>query len=283
MKPLLFTVILVLSTKSVSYYKPLDSIYVENQNYQSVTNHSESNPASGPTLRIDHEFKYNNPMMNYTITVRGEVPINEDYAGFISCCQGKGKRPVFYLSGSGIVNVYGKGSMHIDDFQVKKLNYNAKMRIQIKGKTTCFEEPELFCLTVFGCISLEETWLDDIKWDIVTSDPENDDLRINMFKQIAPTKIPVSPHTGRTLKFNFDHGSIRVYEHESSAGGVGTFKWQYSYVPSNAEQYYKEVNPPGEQLRYDETKGLPKDYPVSKEELGPPLESIIWDLIDLDK
>ena len=283
MKSLLFTAILLLSTKPVHFYEPVDSIFLENINHQSVNIYSRSNPISGSTLIIDHEFKYSNSMMNYTITVRGEVPVNQDYAGYISCCQGKGERPVFYLSGSGIVNVYGRGSITLEDFQIKKLNYNAKMRIQIDGKTTCFEEPELFCLTSFGCISLKETWLNDMQWDIVTSDPENDDVRINMFKQIVPTKIPVSPHTGRTLKFNLDHGSIRVYEHVSAAPGVGTFKWKYSYVPSNAEQYYKEVNPPGEQLRYDETKGLPKDYPVSKEELGPPLESIKWDLIDLDK
>ena len=122
-----------------------------------------------------------------------------------------------------------------------------------------------------------------MEWDIVTSDPENDEVRYDMFKQIVPKKNPDSPHTGRTLKYNFDFPGVSTFEHRSSIAGMGTFIWKYSYVSRDAAQYLSEINPPNEQLRYDDDRPKPKDYPISESELGPPLESIQWNLIDINK
>lgn len=277
---LLLPASIILSMGTINH-KPVDSIGIENKNRQPETTDCDVVLASGPTLILDHVFTYNNPMVNYTITVRGEVPISEEPVGKVECCHGKWERIVGYLSGSGIVTVTGKGSMSAGQFQVKKINYTAKMRIQVNGKTACFEEPESHCLTLFSIISLEETWLDDMEWEIETSDPENDSYRYEMFKRIVPTKIPDSPHTGRTLKYQYDYPGVSIYEHNSSAGGQGTYKWKYAYVSSNAEQYYKEVNLPTEQLNYDDDRPKPKDYPVPEGELGPPLESVSWDLVGM--
>lgn len=284
MKPFLFLpVILLLATWTVNYYKTVNSPIPEYNTYKSVINYSAPDLESGPHLIVDHVFNYNNPTVTYKITVRGEIPIQVNPLGKISCCEGTQERIVSNLSGSGIVTISGRGSLNMPGFQVERLNYNAKMRIQINGKTTCFEEPKSHCLTLYSFISLEETWLDNIEWDIITSDPENDALRYDMFKQIAPTRIPDSPHTGRTLKYQYDYPGISAFEHQSTIAGMGTFKWKYIYSSSSAEQYYREINPPNEQLNYDDDRPKPKDYPVPEGELGPPLESITWDLIDLDK
>jgi len=237
-------------------------------------------------LIIDHLFVYNNPTVNYRITVKGQIPVYEDFdnAKEISVKTSLGPQSfaVHNLYGKGTLNVSGRGSMNLGQFQVKKINYESSMIVNITGKTDFKENPSYGSASSLIYFALEENWNGSFNWDIETSDPENDALRYDMFKRIVPTKIPDSPHTGRTLKYNDDYPGISTYEHKSVIPGMGTFIWKYSYVNRNAAEYQSEINPPNEQLRYNDDRPKPKDYPVPEGELGPPLKDIKWELTDFD-
>ena len=83
MKLILFPATLLLLIGTVNH-KLVDSIRLENTNPQSEANNSEFVLAAGPTLILDHVFTYNNPMVTYTITVRGEIPIKEEPVGVVN-------------------------------------------------------------------------------------------------------------------------------------------------------------------------------------------------------
>jgi len=265
------------------YTSPFDKIHSLNkgENFKIINSRSED-ASNGPYVIINHIFTYNNPTTKYTITVKGEIFINEDDHREVRCCSGTDTMIVSMLSGSGTVKVYGRGSMNMGSFQVEKLNYDSDMNIVIKGKTHCLDKPGADCYTKYSSISFEESWSKEMEWDITTSDPENDDIRYDMLKRIAPTQIPVSPHTGRTLRFDYNYPGPGKYEQTSTAHGIGTYKWSYTYVSGNAARYSSDINPHTEQLNYDDDQPKPKDYPVPVGVLGPPLENITWDLIDLD-
>jgi len=260
-------------------------------------------------LTIDHQFNYSNPMVNYKISVTGRIPFHydESFAVRVNRNNVENIELVSILSGRGTVKVSGRGSINAGSFQVKKINYDSQINIDINGKTR-FLNHEGGVISVMN-LALEENWNGDLNWDIETSDPENDDLRYNMLKMIVPTKIPDSPHTGRTLEFVEGYlYKDETFEHVSSIPGMGTFRWRYTIIyniaegaandrpvldPINPEKpahYVKvkiqnpDVNPDNEQSNYDDNQPKPEDFVKNYEpRLGPPLESIIWDIVNLDE
>lgn len=265
-------------------------------------------------LTIDHLFVYNNPMVNYKIAVSGTIPVHfdENFCVYV-------KFPllgyeiiqmVSSLSGSGRVQVSGRGSMDAGSFKVNKINYDSEMNIDIKGKTR-FLETEKGPIPLLN-FALQESWNTDLSWDIETSDPENDDLRYDMLTKIVPTKTPDSPHTGRTIECI--EGYIyedQTYEHVSSIPGMGTFRWRYTIShhfvktdkneieekpvdpkdPDGSRAKYVKVedkpkltvNSKNNQQNYTDDRPKPKDYVTTyAPRLGPPIESIFWELIDCD-
>lgn len=260
-------------------------------------------------LTIDHQFNYSNPMVNYKISVTGRIPVHydESFAVRVNRNNVENIELVSILSGRGTVKVSGRGSINAGSFQVKKINYDSQINIDINGKTR-FLNHEGGVISVMN-LALEENWNGDLNWDIETSDPENDDLRYDMLKNIVPTKIPDSPHTGRTLEFAEGYlYKDQTFEHVSSIPGMGTFRWRYTIIyniaegvasdrpvldPINPEKpahYVKvkiqntDVNPDNEQSNYDDNQPKPEDFVKDYEpRLGPPLESIEWEIVDLDK
>ena len=126
---------------------------------------------------------------------------------------------------------------------------------------------------------------------------------------MVPTKIPDSPHTGRTIECVEDYlYEDQTYEHVSSVPGMGTFRWRYT-VSHHFVTTYKEVpvplprdpkkplerhdtlikvkdnpnvtvNPKNDQQNYTDDRPKPKDYVTTYEpRLGPPLESIVWEIV----
>jgi len=261
-------------------------------------------------LIIDHLFVYTNPMVNYRISVEGKIPVHyeERFAVYVKQYDHEYLFFVSSLAGSGKVKVSGRGSINAGSFQVKKINYDSEINIDIQGKTRYLELEGGDVLNLKN-LALKEEWNADLNWDIETSDPKNDALRYDMFKHIVPTKIPDSPHTGRTLEYaeSFLYED-QTYEHVSSIPGMGTFRWRYTIIynfvethtdspvndPRNPENrtetsshYVKvknqnvTVNPNNEQSNYDDNKPKPEDFVKDYEpRLGPPLESIIWEVVD---
>lgn len=265
-------------------------------------------------LTIDHLFVYSNPMVNYKITVNGTIPVHFDenlcvYVKF-PLLGYEIIQLVSSLSGSGKLKISGRGSMDAGSFKVKKINYDSEMNIDIKGRTR-YIETEKGPIPLLN-LDLKEEWNGDLKWDIETSDPENDDLRYDMLTKIVPTKIPDSPHTGQTIECIEGYlYEDQTYEQVSSIPGMGTFRWRYTLSHHFVKTYRTEivekpvdpknpdgsradgvkvedkpgviVNPKNEQLNFTEDRPKPKDYVTTYEpRLGPPLESIVWELIDCE-
>ena len=264
-------------------------------------------------LTLDHLFTYSNPTVNYKISVQGRIPVHYDehFAVRVNRYNVENIELVSILSGRGAVKVSGRGSINAGSFQVKKINYDSQMNIDINGKTRFLNHEEGGVISVMN-LALEENWNGDLNWDIETSDPENDDLRYNMLKMIVPTKIPDSPHTGRTLEFVEGYlYEDETFEHVSSIPGMGTFRWRYTISynfvethtdrpvndpinpenPTETSSHYVKVknqnvtvNPNNEQSNYDDNQPKPNDFVKDYEpRLGPPLESIIWDIVNLDE
>lgn len=264
-------------------------------------------------LTIDHLFVYNNPTVNYTISVKGKVPVHfeENFAVYVKLNNEEYLTLVSSLAGQGKVKVSGRGSMNLGSFKVKKINYDSEINIDVQGKTRYLELESGDVIPLLN-LALKEEWNADFNWDIETSDPENDALRYDMFKHIVPTKTPDSPHTGRTLEYatSFLYED-QTYEQVSSVPGMGTFRWRYTLSCNFVDTYTDHVvddprdpknptertshfikvkddpkltvNPKNSQSNYDDDRPKPKDYIKTREpRLGPPLESIVWEIVDLN-
>ncbi|MBN2862191.1 MAG: hypothetical protein JXN62_03450 [Bacteroidales bacterium] len=241
-------------------------------------------------LIIDHQFVYNNPMVNYKISVTGRIPVQyeENFAVKVKLYDKEYIDLASTLTGSGKLKVSGRGSMNAGSFQVNKINYDSEIHVNIQGKTRYLEQEDGSVIPVMN-LALKETWNGDLKWDIETSDPENDDVRYNMLTKIVPTKIPDSPHTGKTLEYITGYlYEDQTFGHTSSVPGMGTFRWRYTisytYVKGKSNTEPKLTVNPKDQSRFDDNRPKPEDYVKTYEpRLGPPLESIVWEIIDLDK
>ena len=238
-------------------------------------------------LTIDHLFVYSNPMVNYKITVNGTIPVywDENFCVYVKfpLLGYEIMQMVSTWSGSGKVKVSGRGSMNAGSFKVKKINYDSEMHIDIKGKTR-YLDTEKGPIPLLN-LALKEEWNGDFNWDIETSDPKNDGLRLDMFKRMVPTKIPDSPHTGRTIECveNYLYED-QTYEHVSSVPGMGTFRWRYTishrFVKVEGDPTLT-ANPKNDQQNYTNDRPKPKDYVTTyAPRLGPPLESIVWEVVD---
>ncbi len=242
-------------------------------------------------LIIDHQFDYSNPMVNYKISVTGRIPVQYE-ENFAVKVRLNGKEYIDLastLTGSGNLKVSGRGNMSAGSFKVNKINYDSQIHVNLRGKTRYLEQEDGSVIPVMN-LALDENWNGDLNWDIETSDPENDDLRYNMFKKIVPTKIPDSPHTGKTLEYITGYlYEDQTFQTVSSVPGMGTFRWRYTISYSYVKDKYNTepkltVNPKNKQLNFDDKRPKPKDYVKTYEpRLGPPLESIVWEIIDLDK
>jgi hypothetical protein len=241
-------------------------------------------------LIIDHQFVYSNPMVNYEISVTGRIPVQyeENFAVKVKLYDKEYIDLASTLTGRGNLKVSGRGSINAGSFQVNKINYDSQIHVNIQGKTRYLEQEDGSVIPVMN-LALEENWNGDLNWDIETSDPENDDLRYNMFKNIVPTKIPGSPHTGKTLEYITGYlYEDQTFQTVSSVPGMGTFRWRYTisytYVKDKYDTEPKLTVNPKNQSRFDDNRPKPKDYVKTYEpRLGPPLESIEWEIIDLDK
>ncbi len=263
-------------------------------------------------LTMDHLFIYNNPTVDYKIAVSGTIPIHfvENFAVMVKMPTYEYLTFVSTMAGGGQVKVSGRGSMNAGSFQIKKINYDSEIDINVQGKTR-FLEVEEGVIPLMN-LALEEKWNGDLNWDIETSDPENDGLRLDMFKRIAPTKIPDSPHTGRTIECIDGYlYEDQTYEHVSSVPGMGTFRWRYTIsfhfvktyrdvivddprspndTTERSSHYVRvednrnvTVNPTNDQENYTDDRPKPKDYVTTYEpRLGPPLESIVWNIVNLE-
>lgn len=243
--------------------------------------------AQDHTLVVDHLFTYKNPIVNYSIHVKGKVPITEVWEG-VTYIWGIGEKkitaPASTFTGTGTVTVKGSGNIDTDQkFKVKKLNYDTSMTVTINGKTNYIRAVDKYGSKMFVNLEIQENWNSDLVWDIETSDPENDALRLKLLKAIIPRQIPASPHTGRTIEFEKSFFENTTYEYRTS-NAEGDFRWRYTlcWPSSTIQQNKKDVNPDNEQLNYADPR--PKDIippPIAR--LGPPLDQIPWELIDLDK
>lgn len=300
---LLILLVLFLFAGPLSNEQPVYTIYSEGNISNTIIENSlntESLPASLVPLQsdyikchliIDHQFVYNNPMVKYKISVSGRIPVQWD-ENFAVKVKLNGKEYIDLastLKGSGNLKVSGRGSISAGSFQVNKINYDSEIHVNLQGKTRYLEQEDGSVVPVMN-LALEESWNGDLKWDIETSDPENDDLRYDMLKKIIPTKTPESPHTGRTLEYIKGYlYEDQTFEHVSSVPGMGTFRWRYTISYSYVKDKYNRdprltVNPKNKQLNFDDNRPKPKDYVKTYEpRLGPPLESIIWDIVNLDE
>ena len=263
-------------------------------------------------LTIDHLFVYTNPMVNYKITVSGTIPVHrvENFAVYVKMPTYEFLGWVSTLTGKGKVKVSGSGSINAGSFKVKKINYVSEIDINVHGKTR-FLEVEKGTIPLLN-LALEEKWSGDLNWDIETSDPKNDRLRLDMFKRMVPTKIPDSPHTGRTIEcINGYLYEKQTYEQVSSVPGMGTFRWRYTISdhfvktyddllvkdtrdpknPAETHHHFAKVehnpnvtvDPKNDQQDLTDNRPKPKDYVTTYEpRLGPPLESIVWEIVDVN-
>jgi len=152
------------------------------------------------------------------------------------------------------------------------------MIVTINGKTHHIKRPEEMGTDVRVNLELQENWNGKFNWDIETSDPEVDSYRLAMLKRIIPQKIPDSPHTGYTIEYDYNYPGNTTYEYVTS-NAMGTFRWRYIFSSSHSQDNCKRINPI-DQERFDDKRPKPKDYPVLKGKLGPPLDQIKWDLVD---
>jgi len=264
-------------------------------------------------LTIDHQFNYSNPMVNYKISVTGRIPVKyeENFAVKVRLYGKEYIDLASTLTGSGNLKVSGRGNISAGSFQVNKIDYDSQISVNLQGKTRYLEQKDGSVIPVMN-LALKETWNGDLNWDIETSDPENDDVRYDMLKNIVPTKIPDSPHTGKTLEYISGYlYEDQTFQTVSSVPGMGTFRWRYtisyayvkSYIDRPVEDPRDPENPtertshlvkvednpiitvnPKDQSRFDDNRPKPEDYVKTYEpRLGPPLESIEWEIIDLDK
>lgn len=238
------------------------------------------------TLILDHLFVYKNQMVNYRISVQGEIPLKLEGKGLERSWNKDGKEstlPAIAVTGTGKVSIQGRGSMNPGaGFTVHKINYDSSMTIAINGKTRVIKAPEGIGSYMFFYLELQENWDGDFNWDIKTSDQKNDSLRLGMLKRIIPKKIPDSPHIGHTIKYSYFFTGNSTYEYITS-NAMGTFRWRYIFSPYTSRVYKKIINPV-DQERFDNDFPKPKDFiTVSKGELGPPLDQIQWDLVPLDE
>lgn len=239
-------------------------------------------------LILDHLFVYNNQVVNYRISVQGEILLKLETKGLYYAWAREGKEMLVMataLTGTGKVSIRGRGNMNPGGkFIVHKMNYDSSMTVTINGKTRHIKAPEETGSYLLVNLELQENWDGSFNWDIETSDPKNDSLRLEMFKRIIPQQIPYSPHTGHTIEFDHSFLEYVTYEYVTS-NAMGTFRWRYIFCPpaDNRKAYKNTVNPDNEQLNFDDDRPKPKDYiPIPKGRLGPPLNQIQWELVDLE-
>lgn len=217
------------------------------------------------------------------------------------------------IAGSGTAILKAEGNMDLPDLKIEKLNYFSKVKIDIEGKTRYIKKPEAGGSIEVMNLKLNENWDGDITWDIKTDDPEEDQLRLKMLKMIVPTTFPDSPHTNKTLEYIAGYlYEDQTFEQTNSIPGMGTFTWRYTKKYNNVKTYTEHpvenrvnpdpkkqherswrlvkrednqnptVNPKNEQHNYDDDHPKPKDYvDTYKPRIGPPLESIQWEVVDI--
>ena len=242
--------------------------------------------AETPKLILDHLFVYKNQMVNYRISVQGEIPLKLEGKGLVRAWDKGGKEttlPAIALTGTGKVSIRGRGNINPGGgFIVHKINYDSSMTITINGKTRVIKAPEEIGSYMFVNLELQENWDGSFSWDIETSDPKNDSLRLEMFKRIIPKQIPYSPHTGHTIEYSYLFAGNSTYEYVGSDAMGGTYRWRYIFSPFTSKVYEETINPDN-QLRFDDDLPKPKDFiKISEGKLGPPLDQIQWELVDLD-
>ncbi len=243
---------------------------------------SQQGFADTPRLILDHLFVYKNQVVDYRISVQGEIPLKEETKGFIPFWNKGGEEVLAaakVLTGTGNVRIRGRGSLDSGaKFKIKKFNYDSSMMVTINGKTHNIKKAEEMGTDVRVNLELQENWNGKFNWDIETSDPEADSHRLSMLKRIIPQKIPDSPHTGYTIEYDYNYPGNSIYEYVTS-NAMGTFRWRYILSSSYSKEYKEEVNTV-DQEQYDNDRQKPKDYPVPKGKLGPPLDQIKWDFVD---
>ncbi len=236
-------------------------------------------------LLIDHLFVYKNQMVNYRISVKGEIKIDWTSKGFVHCWNKKYEEilcDAIVWNGHGRVYIQGRGNMNPGGgFTVHKINYDSSMSITVNGIQRYMKGPKDRAGTLYvQNLELQENWDGKFNWDIKTSDPENDSIRLKMLKKVVPHKIPDSPHTGKTIEFDQSYLENATYEYVTS-NAMGTFRWRYILTPrsSNRKEFPEHTNA-ASQDNFDDDLPKPRDYPVPEGRLGPPLDQIQWDLVD---
>ncbi len=250
---------------------------------------SQEGFAETRNLLIDHLFVYKNQMVNYRISVQGGIPIDWTMKGFTRCWgwdEHEDLCGAIVWNGSGRVDIRGRGSMNPGGgFTVDKINYDSSMSVTVNGIQRYMKAPKDRGKgsIVLQNLELQENWNGKFNWNIKTSDPKNDSIRLKMLKKIVPQKIPDSPHTGKTIEFDQSSLEFATYEYVTS-NAMGTFRWRYILAPShiNLKQYKDLVNDDS-QKNFSDDSIKPKDYRMPEGRLGPPLDQIQWDLVPLDE
>ena len=83
--------------------------------------------AKDPSLIIDHLFVYKNQVVDYRISVQGEIPLKVEGKGDILFWNPGGEEILMMaiaLTGTGSVRIRGRGSLDSGGkFKIKKFNY----------------------------------------------------------------------------------------------------------------------------------------------------------------
>lgn len=231
-------------------------------------------------IEYDHFWQGNIIENKIKITVKGFVPFElvENHIVLSKCPRKEvGKDYLENMASifKGEATVFARGELLIVDEDAPeefcRLSFEHSIKVTLRGKNW-WKPNHLGWADLTYNFELDEDWTKLVKWKVQCNDPE----QAAMLRMLLPKRLHMEVYSGgdKTLQFpNFD-GS--VLEDVAFYGMLPGMTGKLRYIFHSAAQKGADWNPKGSQLRFDDSKPKPKDYPKPKGEWGPPLSKIVW-------
>ena len=239
------------------------------------------NPGSlfcqGKCIEYDHEFEWHVDIMKIKVIVKGFVPFEfaENHLVLGWCPNNKDGSEYFETAASilkGEATLFAKGELHIvDEDESCHMYFEHPIKVILKGKTW-WKPNKIGCSDETCNFELNEDWTKPVEWKVRCSDPE----QAAMLRMFLPKRLHDEVYTGEDKTLQFANYEGAVLEAEAFQGMHPTMKGKLRYIFHSSSWKGTDWNPHGPQLRYDDSRPKPKDYPKPKGEWGPPLDKIVW-------
>jgi hypothetical protein len=233
------------------------------------------------SIEYDHYWQLEIDENTVRVTVKGFVPFKfaEQFLVLGWCPANQDASDYFetaaaILRGEGTITARGEFHIDADDPEdYCHFWFEQPVEVVLNGKTW-WKPNKLKCSDETFNFELNEDWTKQLNWRARCADPE----QAAMLEMFLPKNLHQMLYSGEEHTLQFSNYEGAVLEDV-------VVKPEHMYLPIEGKLRYIfhsdswsgiDWNPKGEQLRFDDSRPKPKDYPVPKGEWGPPLSEIEW-------